>query len=278
MWWTRRHLSDAELLLLDEDEGEPWPRWSGRGRAHLARCGSCLARQRTLTKTMRSVARLYREEQEPQPAMALPSGSPVTSLRWGVAIPGVLLVALALFTGARVWPSGDPGARLPPDAGPILPRPDLTPGSARPISLNEVCGHEPLRLGPRVGDGVPRQVFETYGADFSRADEYELDFLITPELGGTAETGNLWPQSFVSTEWNAYVKDELERRLQEMVCDGRMDVATAQRRLAADWIAAYKQFFNTDRPLRGHGFGPSGSNARDVLYSEALERQLLPGV
>jgi hypothetical protein len=33
-----------------------------------------------------------------------------------------------------------------------------------------------------------------------------------------------------------------------MVCAGEMDLATAQRELSQDWIAAYKKYFHTDEP------------------------------
>jgi hypothetical protein len=37
-----------------------------------------------------------------------------------------------------------------------------------------------------------------------------------------------------------------------MVCGGELDLSTAQRDIAADWIAAYKKYFHTDRPLVLH--------------------------
>jgi hypothetical protein len=80
-------------------------------------------------------------------------------------------------------------------------------------------------------------------------DEYELDFLITPELGGTNDRRNLWPERYSSQVWNARVKDELERLLPQLVCQRKLDVAIAQRDIAANWIAAYKKYFHTSHPL-----------------------------
>ncbi|HZT37758.1 MAG TPA: hypothetical protein VFA28_07660 [Bryobacteraceae bacterium] len=77
---------------------------------------------------------------------------------------------------------------------------------------------------------------------------YEVDYLITPALGGADDLGNLWPQSYSATQWNARVKDALEDRLHELVCSGSLDLATAQREIATDWIAAYKKYFHTDQP------------------------------
>jgi hypothetical protein len=79
--------------------------------------------------------------------------------------------------------------------------------------------------------------------------EYELDYLITPELGGVADQRNLWPERYASGVWNARVKDDLEELLPQLVCDGTLALATAQRDIANDWIAAYKKYFRTDRPI-----------------------------
>jgi hypothetical protein len=68
-------------------------------------------------------------------------------------------------------------------------------------------------------------------------------------LGGADDIRNLWPEPYRSTAWNARVKDTLEERLHEMVCAGQLDLPTAQRDIATDWIAAYKKYFHTDRPL-----------------------------
>jgi hypothetical protein len=57
------------------------------------------------------------------------------------------------------------------------------------------------------------------------------------------------PQSYAATAWNAYVKDAIEERLRNLVCEGDLDLQTAQRELSQDWIAAYKKYFRTDRPL-----------------------------
>jgi hypothetical protein len=96
---------------------------------------------------------------------------------------------------------------------------------------------------------VRQSVFESYGADYRRSAEYELDYLITPELGGTSDARNLWPQPYARTVWNAYVKDELELHLHRLACenDRLRDGATRNRHRP---IAAYKRHFNTETPPR----------------------------
>ena len=47
------------------------------------------------------------------------------------------------------------------------------------------------------------------------------------------------------------MKDELEDWLRDMVCDGKLDLTEAQKEIAENWIAAYKKYFHTERPLDG---------------------------
>ena len=46
------------------------------------------------------------------------------------------------------------------------------------------------------------------------------------------------------------MKDQLERLLPQMVCEGTLSLRTAQRDIASDWVAAYKQYFRSDVPLQ----------------------------
>ena len=65
-----------------------------------------------------------------------------------------------------------------------------------------------------------QEVFREYGIVNARADDYEIDFLIAPGLGGTEDIHNLWPEPYTSPTWNAHVKDALEEHLHQLVCAG----------------------------------------------------------
>jgi len=334
MWRTKRHVSDGELLLLDEDGALSARRRSAVGR-HLAACPRCAARRAELGAALAEavacreapagasplhVARArLREAIEARPPSRWslagrpragwpladwsltgwpPAGSSLSGWspagRWSrlaataVAVAAVLVVLSwpnARGPGAPDGPGvpGQPPAGTPgpaADAAPASsgldrPRQDLTPGSVLPVGVDEICAGSVTGV-PAVAAPVPRQVFEAYGVDYRRAAEYELDFLITPELGGAADPRNLWPQPYRAGVWNAYVKDELERELQDLVCQGTLDLATAQRELANDWIAAYKRRFDTDRPLRDYGRFPLTPADVEAWRSELAERRLLP--
>ena len=83
-----------------------------------------------------------------------------------------------------------------------------------------------------VSASVAREVFRRYGIRNPRPRSYEVDYLIPPALGGTGDPRNLWPQPYSAGVWNARVKDALEDRLRTLVCEGKLDLATAQRDLA----------------------------------------------
>jgi hypothetical protein len=106
---------------------------------------------------------------------------------------------------------------------------------------------------------MQKEVFQEYGMENARQTDYELDYLITPELGGAEDIRNIWPEPHSSTKWNSYVKDDLENYLQQLVCAGKLDLSTAQHDIATDWISAYKKYFHTDRPRSIH---PSPNSAR----------------
>jgi hypothetical protein len=92
-------------------------------------------------------------------------------------------------------------------------------------------------------------VLREYGLSTARAGDYQIDYLINPQLGGTNDVHNLWPEPYQATEWNARAKDALESRLHQMVCNRQIDLADAQREIATDWIAAYKKYFQTAQPI-----------------------------
>jgi hypothetical protein len=94
------------------------------------------------------------------------------------------------------------------------------------------------------------EVLIRYGLRPGQHPDYQIDHLIPLCLGGSDDFANLWPQPRRSIEatWNAEAKDRLERLMCEMVCNGQLDLATAQEAIAKDWVKAYERFIG-NRPL-----------------------------
>jgi hypothetical protein len=178
----------------------------------------------------------------------------------------VLLTALALVSipiGCRAPSSSPPPPApivAPPTSStppapadqqgpPIQPDPQLTPGATLAVTTDDICVPGYTQVVRDVPAAVKRQVYAEYGITHHEPGEYEVDHLISLELGGSNSLKNLWPQSYETQPWNAHVKDALEDELHRLVCSGQLDLKTAQHEIATDWIGAYKKYFQTDRPL-----------------------------
>ncbi len=173
----------------------------------------------------------------------LVAAEPRTGLGWMHLAAACAMAALAVIAIGRWTPAGGRRAAVV-----SVPNANLTPGATVLENSTQVCAAQTPK-NRAVPASLQRQVFEEYGLSGAESKAYEVDYLITPALGGADDIHNLWPQSYSSTVWNARVKDSLEDRLRDMVCEGRLDLATAQHDLSADWISAYKKYFHTDRPV-----------------------------
>ncbi|MGB8989283.1 MAG: zf-HC2 domain-containing protein [Candidatus Sulfotelmatobacter sp.] len=268
------HLSDQEMLLAAD--GELSTRRAAQIHAHLAECWACRARMAEIEGTIADFARAHRQTLDSQlPPIAGPRAllraqlaeraSEYESNSWRRLLHFTSAARAAAFLCAAFLIAAVVGrilvhhSRLPGANSIVaafergaLPDRSLTPGATRRVAITDVCsiGHE--QVVGEVSTSLRREVFREYGIVNAHPDDYEVDYLIAPGLGGAEDIHNLWPEPYTSRTWNAHVKDALEERLHEMVCGGELDLSTAQRDIATDWIAAYKKYFHTDRPLALH--------------------------
>jgi hypothetical protein len=258
------HLSDQELLLAAD--GELSARATSRVQSHLEACWVCRTRQQELQRAIGEFVREYGRNPDVQipPAdgprallkaqLAVLAGAQRTSwlnfrraadwkFSWvlGPVLCGLVAIAFVL---SEPWKPRHVSRAV----AVAVPNPNLTPGATVLVDRGDVC-QESNTKNKVVPVALQRKVFEEYGISGADPRAYEVDYLVTPALGGADDIHNLWPHSYSATVWNASVKDALEDRLREMVCDGQLDLVTAQREIATNWIAAYKKYFNTDRPL-----------------------------
>jgi hypothetical protein len=91
-------------------------------------------------------------------------------------------------------------------------------------------------------DGLKHQMLQRVGIDVAKAKDYELDHFVPLALGGhPRSTDNLWLQKW-DGEWNAKIKDRLERKLQVMVCAGHISLNDARDAIRSDWKAAFRKY------------------------------------
>lgn len=134
-----------------------------------------------------------------------------------------------------------------------LPDPVLSPGVALVgVTAADVCTPGYARQARHVTAATKREVFRRYGVARSAWPGYEVDHLISLELGGSNHISNLFPQPWDCVvggrQMGARVKDRAENSIHKAVCDGRITLAEAQRIMATDWTRAYVRFVSPEFP------------------------------
>ena len=94
-----------------------------------------------------------------------------------------------------------------------------------------------VRPATSYTNGVKKRLMREAGIDAARIGNYELDHIVPLALGGhPRKLSNLMLQPWEG-EQGAKAKDVLEKRLQLLVCHGKLDLTDAQVCIAQDWEA-----------------------------------------
>ena len=131
-------------------------------------------------------------------------------------------------------------------AGP-LPDRACTPGSVfAGATVGKICVSGYSKSVRSVSTKLRKQLFAAYGIAYPPATgAYELDHLIPLAIGGDNSAANLFPEA-ADPKPGFKEKDVVEVYLQEEVCAGQVDLAAAQRQIAADWTAVYNLLDKND--------------------------------
>ena len=163
---------------------------------------------------------------------------------------------------------------------PILPDPKLTPGDTFDVTAQDVCVPGYAKKVRAVPAWLKRQAYAEYKITQYKTGDYEVDHLIPLSLGGSNSIRNLWPQSTKTAPWNSYVKDALERKLHKLVCAGQLDLKTAQREIASNWIEAYRKYVGkspTTPVVRETKTAPVTSTDNEVWVNTRSGKYWKPG-
>ena len=262
------HISDQELLLLEDGE-LPLSR-SAEIRSHLEACWTCRARVKEIEDTISDFVGVHHTEAStmPQRVAWFRGLLPMFNLRARTYVIAIAIV-VTVVSGAVYRQMTSPEFESVVVTAQATPNRELTPGAVRPVTRNEICEAGHRDMNRLVSSAMQQEIFKKYGVPVALKNDYEVDYLITPELGGADDVQNLWPEPYSSTDWGAHVKDALEDRLHQMVCEGTIDLGTAQREMASDWISAYKKYFHTDRPLVMDSANPAEKSESKVVTGKS---------
>ncbi len=133
-----------------------------------------------------------------------------------------------------------------------LPDRRLTPGDILDVSIETLCVPGYTKTVRNVPESEKRAVYAEYGIKLYKGigKDYEVDHLISLELGGSNDIKNLWPEAYFPVDRDEFggkgnplpgarQKDLVENFLHRQVCEGKITLKAAQYSIANDWTEIY---------------------------------------
>ena len=122
-----------------------------------------------------------------------------------------------------------------------LPDADCTPGAIfADATTDQICQSGYASSVRNVPTSEKDQAYAEYGITSHTTGQYEVDHLVSLELGGSNDIANLWPE-LASPTPGFHQKDQVENYLHDQVCSGAMTLHNAQVQIATNWLAVYNQ-------------------------------------
>jgi hypothetical protein len=122
-----------------------------------------------------------------------------------------------------------------------LPDSACTPGATFPnVTVSQICQSGYSSSVRNVPTSEKDQVYAEYGISHHATGEFEVDHLVSLELGGSNDIANLWPEAAVPKP-GFHEKDKVENYLHGQVCSGAISLSEAQHEIATNWLAVYQR-------------------------------------
>ena len=115
---------------------------------------------------------------------------------------------------------------------PPIPPPELRQEAARPDPRADAQAWIQMYC-----TAFEKKAMAAYDIPGGPAD-YELDHLVSLDLGGSNDAGNLWPERNDHPAGATNSKDRVEAALNRAVCARTVTLAAAQKAIATDWTTA----------------------------------------
>lgn len=122
-----------------------------------------------------------------------------------------------------------------------LQDPACTPGAIfSDATTSQICQSGYASSVRNVPTSEKDQVYAEYGITSHYTGQYEVDHLVSLELGGSNDIANLWPEAASPTP-GFHQKDQVENYLHDQVCSGKIPLQQAQYEIATNWMQVYQQ-------------------------------------
>jgi len=118
----------------------------------------------------------------------------------------------------------------------------VTPGVTFHVTVATICRSGYSTSVRDVPESEKNEVYAEFGITHHTTGQYEIDHLISLELGGSNAIGNLWPELNDHPHGYLNSKDILENRLHALLCTGKVSLRSAQTLIASNWVTTYHRF------------------------------------
>jgi hypothetical protein len=130
-----------------------------------------------------------------------------------------------------------------------------TPGDIiQSATKEQICVSGYAGTVRNVPQSVKNEAYASYGIASHRSGEYEVDHLVSLELGGSNDISNLWPE-LASPKPGFHEKDKVENYLHKQMCSGAVTLKQAQIEIATDWLSVYNSMPASDKSGSGSNVG-----------------------
>jgi hypothetical protein len=121
-----------------------------------------------------------------------------------------------------------------------LPDSQCTPGAIiADATKDQICTPGYSKNVRNVPDSEKNQVYDEYDIASHSPGQYEVDHLISLELGGSNDIANLWPEP-AEPRPGFHEKDKTENYMHDQVCSGAIPLQQAQFEIATNWLTIYQ--------------------------------------
>lgn len=117
----------------------------------------------------------------------------------------------------------------------VLPDPTCSPGAVLTTSIKTICTVGYTKTVRNISVATKKKVFKEYGIPYFEHSNYEVDHIISLEIGGSNDISNLFPESYLIPD-GARVKDVFENYLRRQICNGSMTIQEAQKEISTNWL------------------------------------------
>jgi hypothetical protein len=122
-----------------------------------------------------------------------------------------------------------------------LPDAACTPGAIfADATVDKICTPGYSSQVRNVPSSVKDEVYAEYGITSHEPGQYEVDHLVSLQLGGSNDIANLWPEP-ADPPPGFHEKDKVENYLHDQICSGSLPLRQAQYEISTDWLSVYKR-------------------------------------